>query len=428
MMNDALHVVHPRAAGLDVHKMEITATVRLCDEPGEPVCETRSFSALPPGLDELAEWLVGHEVSAAAMEGTGVYWRAPWDRLSEAGIEVQLLHAQHVKQLRGRKTDVEDSRWLARVCQFGLGRPSLVPDRTFLALRSLSRHRRSLVQERARVRNRVQKVIDRAGVRIGGIISDVFGVNGRIMLDGLIAGDSREVILGRLSHHVSGKLATLGSALTFTLADWERELLRDLVSAEAALQTRMQAVQAMMLERLEPHREALELLQTMPGIDRVAAASILAETGPDMSVFGSVQAFAAWAGLCPGNNETAGKRRHGATRRGSRHPRATLVEAAHAATNTRNCQFAGFKRSVAARRGNKRALVAAAHKIARILYVILRDRAPYRDPDTNYEALMVNRNASRWLRQLGQFGILESRGDGNLRVNWDTLKAAPKRA
>ncbi len=428
MMNDALHVVHPRAAGLDVHKMEITATVRLCDEPGEPVCETRSFSALPPGLDELAEWLVGHEVSAAAMEGTGVYWRAPWDRLSEAGIEVQLLHAQHVKQLRGRKTDVEDSRWLARVCQFGLGRPSLVPDRTFLALRSLSRHRRSLVQERARVRNRVQKVIDRAGVRIGGIISDVFGVNGRIMLDGLIAGDSREVILGRLSHHVSGKLAALGSALTFTLADWERELLRDLVSAEAALQTRMQAVQAMMLERLEPHREALELLQTMPGIDRVAAASILAETGPDMSVFGSVQAFAAWAGLCPGNNETAGKRRHGATRRGSRYLRATLVEAAHAATNTRNCQFAGFKRSVAARRGNKRALVAAAHKIARILYVILRDRAPYRDPDTNYEALMVNRNASRWLRQLGQFGILESRGDGNLRVNWDTLKAAPKRA
>ena len=145
---------------------------------------------MPPGLEELVGWLVGHEVSAAAMEGTGVYWRAPWDRLSEVGIEAQLLHAQHVKQLRGRNTNIEDSRWLARVCPFGLGRPSLVPDRTFLALRSLSRHRRSLVQERARVRNRVQKVIDRAGVRIGGIISDVFGVNDRIMLDGLIAGDS----------------------------------------------------------------------------------------------------------------------------------------------------------------------------------------------------------------------------------------------
>ncbi len=205
-------------------------------------------------------------------------------------------------------------------------------------------------------------------------------------------------------------------------------MLQDLVTAEAALQIRLHAVEAMMLERLEPHREALEILQTMPGIDRVAAASILAETGPDMSVFGSAQAFAAWAGLSPGNNRTAGKRRHGATRKGSRHLRATLVEAAHAAAKTSNCQFAGFTRSIAARRGRKRALVATAHKIARILYMMLRDRAPYRDPDTNYEALMVNRNASRWLRQLGQFGILEPRGDGSLRVNWDTLKAAPKRA
>ena len=253
-----------------------------------------------------------------------------------------------MKQLRGRKTDVEDSRWLARVCQFGLGRPSLVPDQTFLALRSLSRHRHSLVQERARVRNRVQKVIDRAGVRIGGIISDVFGVNGRIMLDGLIAGDPREVILGRLSHHVRGKLVALGSALSFALADWERTLLQDLVSAEAGLQTRLQAIEANMLERLEPHREALEILQTMPGIDRVAAASVLAETGPDMSVFGSAQAFTVWAGLSPGNNQTAGKRRHGATRKGSRHLRATLVEAAHAAARTSNCQFAGFTRNILA--------------------------------------------------------------------------------
>ena len=215
---------------------------------------------------------------------------------------------------------------------------------------------------------------------------------------------------------------------SFTLADWERALLQDLVSAEAGLRNRLQAVEAMMLERVEPHREALEILQMMPGIDRVAAASILAETGPDMIVFGSAQAFAAWAGLSPGNNKTAGKRRHGAIRKGPRHLRDSLVEAAHAAPSTRNCQFAGFTRSIAARRGSKRALVATAHEIARILYVMLRDRAPYRDPGTDYEALMVNRNAARRLRQLGQFGILDPRADGSLRVNWDTLKAAPKRA
>ena len=240
------------------------------------------------------------------------------------------------------------------------------------------------------MRNRAQKVIDRAGVRIGGIISDVFGVNGRIMLDGLIAGYSREAILCRRSHQVSGKLAALGSALSFTLADWERELLQDLVSAEAGLRNRLQAVEAMMRERLEPDRKALEMLQTMPGLDRLAAASILAGAGPDMSVFGSARAFAAWAGLSPDNNQTADKCRHGATRKGSRHLRATLVEAAHAVARTRNCQFVGFKTSVAARRGRKRALVANAHKMARILHVMLRDRAPYRDPGTGYAALMVN--------------------------------------
>ena len=186
------------------------------------------------------------------------------------------------------------------------------------------------------MRNRVQKVIDRAGVRIGGIVSDVFGVNGRFMPDGLISGDAREAILGLLSRHVSGNLAALDSALSYTLADWERELLQDLVSAGVGLQNRLQTVEAMMLERLEPHRKVLEFVQTMPGIDRMAAASILAETGPEMSVFGSAQAFAAWDGLAPGNNQTAGKRRHGATRKGSRHLRATLVEAAHAAAKTRN--------------------------------------------------------------------------------------------
>ena len=154
--------------------------------------------------------------------------------------------------------------------------------------------------------------------------------------------------IGRLSHHVRGKLVALGSALSFALADWERALLQDLVSAEAGLQTRLQAIEANMLERYEPHREALEILQTMPGIGRVAAASVLAETGPDMSVFGSAQAFTAWAGLSPGNNQTAGKRRHGATRKGSRHLRATLVEAAHAAARTSNCQFAGFTRNILA--------------------------------------------------------------------------------
>ena len=215
------------------------------------------------GLEALSAWLTSQSVSAAAMEGTGIYWRTPWDRLRDAGIEVHLLHVQHVKhvkhvqhvkhvkhvkQLRGRKTDVEDGHWLARVCQFGLGRRNVVPDRQFHALRSLNRHRRSLVHERARLRNRTQKTIDRAGIRIGGIISNLFGVNGRIMLEGLAAGDSREDILSRLSAHVSGKLAALRSALRLSLADWECALLVDLMAAEAAVRGRINAVETAMLE------------------------------------------------------------------------------------------------------------------------------------------------------------------------------------
>ena len=215
------------------------------------------------------------------------------------------------------------------------------------------------------MRNRTQKTMDRIGIRIGGTISDVFCVDGRIMLEGLIAGDPREDILSRLSAHVSGELAALGSALS--LADWERAMLADQMTAEAALQERLHAFETTMLKRLEAHADTLDLLQTIPGIDRKAAPSKLAEIGPDMSVFGSAHAFAASVGLSPGNNQSAGKRRRSVTRNGSRHLRAAFAEAAQGAVCTRNCQFEGFYRNVAARRRSKRAIVATAHKMARFL-------------------------------------------------------------
>ena len=172
-MSDVLHVVHPRAAGLDVHKMQITATVRLCPEDGgEPVMHTGVFSALGEGLERLVNWLGGYEVEAAVLEATGVYWLAPFEALEDAGIAPQLVHAQHVKQLRGRKTDIADSEWLACVCQFALARPSHVPPRAFRQVRPLTRYRRQLVADRSRVRNRTQKVIDRCGVRVGGVLTD----------------------------------------------------------------------------------------------------------------------------------------------------------------------------------------------------------------------------------------------------------------
>ena len=340
MMNDDLHVVHPRAAGLDVHKMEITATVRLCAAPGrEPTCETRTFRALASGLDALVTWLTGHRVEAAALEGTGVYWQAPWRALTSAGIEAQLLQAQHVRQLRGRKTDIEDSRWLARVCQFGLGRPSFVPDEVLCDLRNLVRHRRTLVGQRSRVRNRVQKVLDRSGIRIGGVLSDIFGLNGRRILDGLVARRPRTEILDSLSRHVRSRLELLGDALRLTLRETDRLLLADLIHEHDDLDRRVHDFDRHIDNALVDHTEQCRLLETIPGIDHTSACAILSEMGPDPSVFGAASRLAAWAGLCPGNNESAGKRRTGRARRGSRTLRAVLVECAHAAARTKNCQF-----------------------------------------------------------------------------------------
>ena len=204
-------------------------------------------------------------------------------------------------------------------------------------------------------------------------------------------------------------------------------LLADLMTAEAALHWRMNAVRTAMLERLESHRETLDFLQAIPGIDRLTAASMLAGTGSDMSVFGSAHSFAAWAGLSPGNNEGTGKRRHGATGKGSRHLRAALVEAVQGAIRSHNCRFEGSYRNVAAQRARKRATVATAHQMARILYLILRERVPYKNPGTNHEALPVSRNAPRWVRQLDRFGILEPVGDGTVRINWNSRDAAMQR-
>ena len=399
--------------------MEITATVRVCLAVGPPVSETRRFEALPAGLGRMVGWLRGHGIEAAAMEGTGVYWEAPYDALADAGMEVQLLHAQHVKQLWGRKTDVGDSRWLARVCQFGLGRPSFVPSREFRELRLPSRHRRTLVAERSRARNRVAKVVDRSGARIGGVITDIFGMNGRRILDGLVDRLGRDAILGSLSGHVRDKLDRLGDALTATLGDADRVVLADLLRQHDAVDRRIAALDRHLAEGLAPHAGPMRLLQTIPGIDAASAAAILAETGPDpVAVFGTADRLAAWAGVCPGNNESAGKRRGAHARGGAKHLRAVLVGCAHGAARTRGCQFHAYHRALTVRRGYKRAIVATAHKLARVIFAVLRDGRPYRDPEVDYEALLVQRNAPRWIARLREFGILEQHADGTVTVNW----------
>ena len=387
--------------------MHITATVRLCEAGSGPArTATREFSALPEGLRAMTEWLCGHGVTAAAMEGTGVYWKAPFEALEDAGIQADLHHAQQVKQIRGKKTDVNDSLWLARICQFGLALPSYVPPRLCRQLRQLTRYRRKLVDERSRARNRVHKTLDHDGLRLGGVLSDIFGVNGRRILDGLVAGHSPRYILANLTHHVAAKLTPLTQALAATLDPLALFTLSIQMEAVDRVDSALMALDRSVRSVLADYQRALRLLQTIPGIDYGSACTILAEIGPDLGAFRKACSIGAWAGVAPGNNSSAGKRRSGRARKGNPTLRATLAECAHGAVRTKSSQVYGHHRMLAGRIGYKKAILASAHKLLRVIHAVLRDDRPYTDPDIDYEKLVVERNALRWLRMLTQHGFL----------------------
>ena len=389
------------------YKMQVTATVRTWAGASEPQIETRVFSALASGLVLLAQWLVGLRVTGAVMEATGIYWEKVYDLLGEAGLDVKVVNAQHVKQLKGRKTDVADSIWLARICQFEMASPSLILPKLFRDLRGLSRYRRTLIEQRAQKQVRIQKVLDRNGVRVGGVLTRITrGVNGRRILEGIVCGEAPESILSAMTWHVRNKLKMLGDALSFELDEHSRWVLADLLRQFDFDTDRIDQAGQRIEAALSPFEALIRLLETIPGVSRESAMAILIELGPDMSVFPSARHCAAWAGLCPGNNESAGKRRSGRTRRGNPTLRAVLIECAHAAIRTSGCQFQGYHEAVKSRRGYKRAVVATAHKMLRTIYAMLRDGKPYVDPGIDYEGISIDRKAARWLKKLEQYGYV----------------------
>ena len=352
MTEGELYIQHRCVAGLDVHKKQITAHVRKYPLDGAGLDEcTKRFNTLPSGLEEMMQWFQSRSVEATLMESTGIYWYAPYEALERTQVKVQLVNARQVRQLKGRKTDVSDAQWLAYLCQYGLGSPSYVPPKLFRELRNLMRFRRKLTQRRAQVCNRVHKLIDRRGLHLGGILSDIFGLNGRHILDGLAAGVSRETIIEGLTHHVRRKVEALFDMLTLELSDIDRFLLEDLLTEYDSLNVRIARAERSANSQLAPYRESLQLLQTIPGIGAVATAEILVELGPDLSEFKSQRHLAAWAGLCPGNDQSADKRRSAKMRQGNKALRAVLTECAHAAARTKGCQFESYHQSLKIRLG-----------------------------------------------------------------------------
>jgi transposase len=402
-----MDVLHPRCCGLDVHKNSISACI-LVQLAGQVQKHQRRFSAMTQDLQELANWLRQFEVTQLAMESSGVYWKPVWNIL-EGQFTVVLANAQHIKNVPGRKTDQKDAEWIAQLLQHGLLRPSYVPCEVIRDLRDLTRMRASLSQEASRISSRVQKVLEDANVKLASVATNTLGKSGRAMLEEIIAGQNDPEYLASLAlGHLRAKTPQLKLALEGKIRPHHRFLLRRLLDQLRFVEHEI----GLLDERLEDiGRERPELSQavarwdTIPGIDRVAGWTLLAEVGQCMAQFPTAEQLASWAGLCPGNYESAGKRLGGTTRKGSPWLRRIACQCAWAAARTKNTYLSAQFRRLAARRGIKRAIIAVAHSLVIIGYYLQKSQRKYEDLGGDYFDRIDSDGLKRYfIRRLEKLG------------------------
>ena len=372
-----METLYPRCAGIDVHKANVVVCVRCADRPGKPFEEVRTFSTMTRDLLALSDWLAEHGVSHVAMESTGVYWKPVFNLLG-GRFEVILVNAEHIKQVPGRKTDVKDCAWIAQLLQHGLLKASFVPPEPIRGLRDLTRQRTQLIQERASAANRIQKVLEDANIKLAAVATDVLGMSGRDMLEALIAGETDPEKLADLARkRLREKIPALQLALQGRVTEHHRFLLRLHLDHVDHLGELIGRLGARIEEALAPFAEAAERLQTIPGISQRVAETVVAELGTNMAQFPTADHLASWAGMCPGNNESAGKRRSGHTTKGNRWLKRILVQAAWAASHTKGTYLTAQYHRLAKRRGRKRALVALGHTLLVIIYHVLKRGTTY---------------------------------------------------
>lgn len=398
-----------RCAGLDVHQASITACVRFPKEDGgrEQVIET--FRTTTAGLLTLHDWLASFEVTLVGMESTGVYWKSPFYML-EDDFDCWLLNAQHLRNVPGRKTDVADAAWICQLVEHGLVRPSFVPPRPIRELRDLTRYRKALIEERGREVQRLHKVLEDAGIKLASVASKVLGVSSRLMLDALVSGTRDPAVLADLAKgRLRTKIPALREALEGRFLGYHRIIVGELLAHLDYLDESIERMNLEVDQVIAPFATQVELLCTIPGIQKRTAEVLLAEIGPDMSRFSNSSHLASWAGLCPGNNESAGKRYSGRTRKGSKWLRKGLVEAARAVSRSKDNYLAAQYARLRSRRGGGKAVVAVAHSMLAIAYHVLSRQEPYRDLGANY---FVERDSDthrrRLIRQLEHLGYAVS--------------------
>lgn len=393
------------AAALDVHQAKITVCVLCEDATGQVVAELREFGGFKRDRRAMADWVASFRPDVVVMESTGIYWKSPYAALEQVGIRALVVNARHVKQVPGRKTDLADAQWLAILARSGLLNGGFVPPANLRELRLIARQMQKLTGILAGEKNRLHKVLTDGGIRLSVVVSDLHGKSAWAMIKALVAGDTPAQVLIHASQRLKATEQELLDALDGDLSESHRFVLAQVMDHVDDLERRIACFRAKLLAGLAPQQGLLNALQTIPGLDELGAALLLVEIGDDMQAFGTPEKLASWAGVCPGNHESAGKRQNGKQRKGNPYVRRLLCEAAQAASRTR-CGLAEKFKALLVRRGRKRAVFALAHKLLKLVFIIIDRGDYYRDATVDYEAMSVARNAPRWIKMLTKHGFL----------------------
>lgn len=404
MAASELPIILSCGCGLDVHKDTVVASIKGIDIEAQ----TKTFSTFTNDLYELVGWLQGHGISHIAMESTGVYWKPVYHILEEF-FEIMLVNARHIKNVPGHKTDKKDSEWIAKLLLSGLLKGSFVPDQPIRELRVLYRHRRKLIGMRTAEKNRLQNILEDANIKLASVVSDVFGVSGMAMVEAMAQGQTDPLTLAALAKgSLVKKKDLLIRALTGKLTDHHQFMLQFVLQSINHINHQIAQLEARMDQYTLRYKEQMQFLQSIPGVSRQVATGIIAEIGVDMNAFPSHAKLASWAGICPGNNESAGKKYSSRTTKGNKYLKTTLVEAAWAATRSKaNPILADKHRKIAVRRGQRKATIAIGHKILIAAYHVMRDREPYQ-PHTQDRAILEKRRLKRIERLEKQLSTLRN--------------------